>query len=256
MKTAVAIRHVAFEDLGSFAAVLQERGYRLRYVEAGGEELDRIDPLAPDLLIILGGPIGACEEHAYPFILDELHLLERRLAADHPTLGLCLGSQLMARALGARVYPGPVKEIGWHPLHLTEAGRHSPLRHLSADHTLLLHWHGDTFDLPAGATLLASTETYPHQAFSWGKQALAFQCHPEAQVAQLEQWYIGHACELSQNSIQIPQLRAASQQHGPCLERQGGLCFAEWLDTLATRYLPPAYPPLSIPGNPPPVGGP
>lgn len=231
MKTAIVIRHVAFEDLGSFAAVLKARGYDPRYLEAGLEDIGELDALSPELLVVLGGPIGAYEEDNYPFVRDELRLLERRLAADRPTLGLCLGSQLMARALGARVYPGPLKEIGWAPLRLTEAGRASPLRHLAED-TPLLHWHGDTFDLPTGATLLASTERYPHQAYAWGRRALAFQCHPEVQVNGLERWYIGHTCELSQNGISIPHLRSASRQHAPLLETRGSACFTEWLDTL------------------------
>ncbi|MBE0595650.1 MAG: glutamine amidotransferase [Desulfuromonadales bacterium] len=230
LKTAVAIRHVAFEDLGSFAPVLARRGVDLRYMEAGVDELARLDACAPDLLIVLGGPIGAYEETAYPFLLDELHLLRRRLAADLPTLGLCLGAQLMARALGARVYPGPAKEIGWKPLALTEAGHASPLAPLDGSRTSMLHWHGDTFDLPTGATLLASTDLCRHQAFSWGRNALAFQCHPEARTADLERWFIAHACELATAGLSVPALRADSARFGPALETRGARCFADWLD--------------------------
>ena len=232
MRTALAIRHVAFEDLGTFAPVLAARGFGLRCVEAGVDDLARLDALAPDLLVVLGGPIGAHDEASYPFLLDELRLLERRLAADRPTLGICLGAQLMARALGARVYPGPAKEIGWKPLSLTDAGRASPLRHLDGGRTSMLHWHGDTFDLPAGATLLASTDVCRHQAYAWGRGALAFQCHPEARTVDLERWFIGHACEISAAGLSVGQLRADSARLGPTLETQGALCFAEWLAAL------------------------
>jgi GMP synthase (glutamine-hydrolysing) len=232
MPVAVAIRHVCFEDLGSFAGALAARGFELRYLEAGVDDLAGFDPLVPDLLVVLGGPIGAYEENIYPFLTDELDLLKRRLAADRPTLGLCLGAQLMARALGARVYPGPTKEIGWIPLALTEAGRASPVAHLDGAQTSMLHWHGDTFDLPEGATLLASTAICRHQAFSWGRGALAFQCHPEARAATMERWFIGHANELAGAKLSVPQLRADTARLGTALEIQGTRCFAEWLDGL------------------------
>ena len=104
--------------------------------------------LAPDLLIVLGGPIGVYETETYPFIADEIAAIAARLAADKPMLGICLGAQMMAAALGARVAPGPVKEIGWAPLHLTAAGEKSVLAPLGA--TPVLHWHGDNCELPAG----------------------------------------------------------------------------------------------------------
>jgi GMP synthase (glutamine-hydrolysing) len=232
VKTALAIRHIAFEDLGSFAAVLAARGIGLRHVEAGVDDLASLDPGAADLLVVLGGPIGAYEEDSYPFILDEIQLLERRLAIDLPTLGICLGAQLMARALGARVYPGPTKEIGWTPLELTPAGANSPLAHVGGERTSMLHWHGDTFDLPAGATLLASTDPCRHQAYAWGRRALAFQCHPEARTADLERWYIGHAAELAAAGLSVPELRAGGRRFGPVLETQGARCFADWLEAV------------------------
>ncbi|MTW19655.1 glutamine amidotransferase [Allochromatium palmeri] len=229
MKTVVAIRHVAFEDLGSFASVLAQRGFSLRYLEAGVDQLDDLDPSEPDVLVVLGGPIGAYEESNYPFIRDELRLLEKRLQADRPTLGICLGAQLMARALGARVYPGPRKEIGWMPLHLSPEGQVVPLAHVDGALTSMLHWHGDTFDLPAGATRLASTDLYPNQAFSWGRSALALQCHPEVRAGQLERWLIGHASELAGAGISIPDLRAESARLAPTLEQQGQRFFDAWL---------------------------
>lgn len=94
----------------------------------------------------------------------------------------------------------------------------------------MLHWHGDTFDLPSGATLLASTELCRHQAFSWRGAALAFQCHPEVRTATMERWFIGHASELAAAKIQVPQLRADTQRLGTALEAQGSRCFADWLD--------------------------
>ena len=229
MKTAVAIRHVAFEDLGSLEDVLLSRGYGVRYLEAGVDDLAEVERERPDLLVVLGGPIGAYEEGIYPFLEDELSLLADRLAADLPTLGICLGSQLMARALGARVYPGGQKEIGWGPLVLTGAGRRSCLAALAPEHTAVLHWHGDTFDLPARVTRLASTELYENQAFTWGRRALALQFHAEVTARGLERWFIGHACELVATGVSIPKLRSETTRWIVALRRQGRQCFEHWL---------------------------
>ena len=234
MKVAVAIRHVPFEDLGSFERVLGDRGYAVAYADAGLDNLGALDPRGPDLLVVLGGPIGAYEEASYPFVLDELELLEKRLAADRPTLGVCLGSQLMARALGARVYPGDRKEIGWATLALTDEGRRSCLRFLAPEETAVLHWHGDTFDLPQGAVRLASTQAYENQAFAWGKRALALQFHAETTARGLERWFIGNACEIGATpGVTVTGLRRDSARFGPALERQGRRFFEAWLAEIA-----------------------
>lgn len=230
MKSVLAIRHVAFEDLDRFAPILAERGYAIRYREAGFDDLTALDPLADDLLVVLGGPIGVYEDEAYPFILDELRLLRVRLDAGRPTLGICLGCQMMARALGGRVYPGGHKEIGWKSLLLTEAGRASPLAAFGGG-APVLHWHGDTFDLPDGAVLLASTDRYPHQSFSWGRHALALQFHIETTARGLERWFIGHAGEIAGTpDLSVPLLRAETARHAAAAEMRGGRCFAAWLD--------------------------
>lgn len=225
---AVIIRHVAFEDLGSFAEPLAEGGWRIEYIEAG---LDGFDPAADaDLLVVLGGPIGAGDDGEYPFLADEVRLIERRLAMDRPTLGICLGAQLMARALGARVYGAGRKEIGWGPLSLSEAGAASALALLAPRHASVLHWHGDTFDLPRGALHLASTEVCENQAFGWGERALALQFHPEVTAAGLERWFIGHTLEIETTpDISVAQLRDATRRFAPALERQGPEFFRRWL---------------------------
>lgn len=231
MKQAVAIRHVHFEDLGTFGPVLEAHGYTIRYVDTGIDDLAAVDPIAPDLLAVLGGPIGAYEEDRYPFLQAELTLIDRRLASGRPILGLCLGAQLMARAMGAEVRPGPAKEIGWGPLTLTDAGKAGPLRHLRGEP--VMHWHGDMFDLPPGAERLAATEICPNQAFSKGPAILGCQFHPEAAAGGFERWLIGHASEIAAVGLSPNVLRHETAMYGPAAEERGRLVIAAWIEGLA-----------------------
>jgi GMP synthase (glutamine-hydrolysing) len=226
----LAIRHVAFEDLGSFESVLKARGHDIRYIDAATDDLAALPHDLPAPLFVLGGPIGAYEEPLYPFLNAELRFIEKRLAAKLPIVGICLGAQLMARALGARVYPAQAKELGWAPIALTEAGAHSVLKPLG--NGPVLHWHGDTFDLPESATCLASTAICENQAFSVGTTALALQFHIEAEAKGLERWYIGHTMELALASIAVPTLRAQSQDLAPAAAARGNACLTAWLDAL------------------------
>lgn len=228
MKIALVIRHVAYEDLGLFERTLEAAGYQMRYLEAGMDDLSWLEPLDPDLLIVLGGPIGANDEAEYPFILDELAIIKTRLANDAPTLGICLGAQLMARALGAKVYSGKQKELGWQALQLNAAGCVSVLRHLQ--HVPVLHWHGDTFDIPVGAINLASTDITAHQAFQWKQRGLALQFHPEVTVHGVERWLIGNTGEIHQTAgVSVNQLRADTQRYGYDMEAHGHAFLEAWL---------------------------
>lgn len=233
-KVVNVIRHLAFEDLGSFASVLQSNNYQINYYEAAdfaseASDLLNIDSLSEDLLIILGGPISVNDRDLFPFIDAEISLLEQRIAANKPTLGICLGAQLIASAFGCEVYPGTVKEIGWSGLALTSAGELSSLRYLQAEHCSMLHWHGETFDLPENAELLASTEHIPNQAFRYGK-TLALQFHPEINQRDMEKWFIGHIGEISQtDGVSVTQLREDTRQFANRLEVQSELFFNSWL---------------------------
>jgi GMP synthase (glutamine-hydrolysing) len=234
MKIAAVIRHVHFEDLGAFEAVLNQRGYAIRYHEAGIHDLQSPGLRQCELLIVLGGPIGAYEEDQYPFLLHEIRTVESRLAAGLPLLGICLGAQLIARALGASVYPGPGKEIGWAPLTLTPAGAAGVTRHLGGGP--VLHWHGDTFDLPRGAERLASTPICSNQAFRYDGATLAFQFHPEASGVNFERWLIGHAVEIGAvPGLSVNALRAETQRWATEAAGRGQQCFSEWLDRVAPQ---------------------
>jgi GMP synthase (glutamine-hydrolysing) len=230
--TALAIRHVPFEDLGSFAPVLRERGFAVAYRDAGLDDLGARDLVDADLLIVLGGPIGVYETRDYPFLKGEIAIIERRLRAGRPVLGLCLGAQLMAKALGARVYKGKRKELGWSPLELTDLGRKSALAELGA-RTAVLHWHGDSFDLPHDAALLGSTRLYANQAFAWRRHALGLQCHIETTTRGLERWFVGHAVEIAgTRGVDAAKLRRETRRLGPRLEERGPRVLKAWLDGL------------------------
>jgi GMP synthase (glutamine-hydrolysing) len=227
MKTALALRHVAFEHLGTFDALLREQGYATSIIDAGREPLDASRIKDADLLVVLGGPLGVYDGDKFAWLTTELDLIARRIGDNRPTLGICLGAQMIAHALGARVYPGHAKEIGWSELTLAPDGRSSPLRHLNG--VAVLHWHGDTFELPQGARCLASTSLYPNQAFDHGRNALALQFHCEVDAADIESWLIGHIGELTAAGIDINALRNDSHRFGAGLKQAAAGVVREWL---------------------------
>ncbi|MGA2277005.1 MAG: glutamine amidotransferase [Terracidiphilus sp.] len=231
---ALALSHVAFEDLGSLEAPLRRRGFEIENLLAATARFPLEQAESCDLLIVLGGPIGVYDQEDYPFLKDEIACIERRLAARKPILGICLGAQLMAAALGARVYPGKNgAEIGWFPIQAAlQAGAPEWFAPLLASGLSLFHWHGDTFDLPPGALHLAKTERYVNQAFAVGDYALGLQFHPEVSAAGLESWYVGHASELHHAGIDVGELRAAALRHGPRLEEAAAAFWQLWLESV------------------------
>jgi GMP synthase (glutamine-hydrolysing) len=208
--------------------LLAERGYDVRFLEAGVDPIDASLLVAPDLVVVLGGPIGVYEADTYPFIASEIAAVAARLHANRPLLGICLGAQMMAAALGARVAPGPVKEIGWAPLQLTDAGRKSVLAPLAT--VPVLHWHGDNCALPAGCDCLATTAACPVQAFARGPWQLALQFHIEVEPKGFERWLIGHTVELGKAGIDPRTLRAQAAQYAAATAAIGRRILAHWLD--------------------------
>lgn len=230
MKTAVALRHLAFEDLGLVEPWLKQRGWRVITYDVGVDELWKIDLAQVDLLVVLGGPIGAHDESLHPFLTEEIELIRQRIDSGRAVLGICLGAQLMARALGATVAPMGIKEIGFAPLTLTPEGLASPLAGIAAQP--VLHWHGDQFELPAGSPTLAATPQCAHQAFMVGDHAMAWQFHLEVDATRIEQWLIGHTGELRQAGIDIAALRAAAATHRAGLSQALDAVLADWFTRL------------------------
>lgn len=226
---AVAIYHVAFEDAGTLGPVLEERGVELTYLQAGRDDLS--PALDADLVLVLGGPIGIYEIERYPFLKEELALVEKLVKQGTPVVGICLGAQALAAVLAARVYPGKQAELGWDTLTLTDEGKDSPLGVLEGLH--ILNWHGDTFDIPTGATRLASTDLTPNQAFSYGPKVLALQFHVELPGRDMERWLIGHTLELAKNNVDLAQMRTETARYAPPTNEASRALFNMWLDNLS-----------------------
>lgn len=225
-KTGLIIRHVPHEGIAGYREPIEAAGFELDRIDVDDPAFGRVDLTEPDLLIMMGGPMGVYEVEEHPWITCQLRRLERRIAAGRPTLGVCFGAQMMAAAMGARVYPGPAKEVGFHPL--SGIDRESPLRHL-AD-VAVLHWHGDTFDLPDDVELLGSSEAYPHQAFRRGPNLLALQFHAEMGLdPRFDAWVDQWPSALTEVGSSPAKMRAAHSEHGPAAVAAGRLMVAEWL---------------------------
>ena len=227
-KTALIVCHVPYEGVAGFREPIEAAGYAVDRIDVCDPGFSAVDLAGPDLLIMMGGPMAVYEQDAHSWIACQLRRLARRLEADRPTLGVCLGAQMMAAAMGAQVYPGPTKEVGFAPVTVLPAARGGPLRHIVG--VPVLHWHGDTFTLPEGAELLASSAFYPHQAFRRGGNVLALQFHAEMGVdPRIEAWIEGGRKMIAEAGIDEPTLRADHARLGPGAVAAGRRMIAEWI---------------------------
>ena len=227
MKRALVIRHVDHEGIAGYREPVEAAGYDIHRVAAHHAGCAMLDILSPDLVVVMGGPMGVYDTDRYPWLDDEIAVLRRRIAADRPVLGVCLGSQLIAAALGAAVRKGPVREIGFAPLRLTDAGAAGPLRHLAT--TEVLHWHGDTFDVPDGTELLATTTHYA-QAFARGPNVLALQFHAEmGEDERFEHWLTNDATDIADVGNTPEVLRDEHAVKGPVAVAAGRAMITDWL---------------------------
>jgi len=169
-------QHVSFEGLGSIELWLDSNGYELsstRFFESA----DLPDPDAIDLLVVMGGPMSVNDEDQFPWLVLEKQFIRELIESGKPVLGICLGAQLIANALGANVYPNPVKEIGWFPIHAVAAADGPVFKFPPA--VTVFHWHGETFNLPPGAIRLAESAGCRNQAFQLGRRVIGLQFHLE-----------------------------------------------------------------------------
>ncbi|WP_049813140.1 glutamine amidotransferase [Bradyrhizobium japonicum] len=236
----VALRFVPFEDLGIWEAALRKGGATIEYIDPVFDSAWADQVHDASLVVVLGGPIAVYDDTKYPIIRRALSIVENRLRMGSPLLGVCLGAQLIAKVMGARVYRSGSREIGWAGVSLTEEGRQSPLKSLSTG-IKVLHWHGDTFNLPGGASRLAFTQKTENQAFSFGNNVLALQFHAEARPLFFEQWLIGHAAEMHQTTaLDIAEVRAGCPKELDDQIQAGQRVLLDWIDGWNSRAKPVA----------------
>jgi len=216
------------ENLGIAGQVFQGSGLAPAYIHTfAGAAVPRYMDEAVGL-VVLGGPMGVYEHDRYPFLSAATRLIDQALKEDKPVLGICLGSQLLAAALGARVTRGPQKEIGWHPVELEPATREDPLMNRLQPSFMGYHWHGDIFELPKGATALASSARTAYQAFSHGRAAYGVLFHMEVTTQIIADMVRAFADEVREEGLDGEQIKADAAQHLPALHANGRHFFYNW----------------------------
>ena len=228
MPHVIVLQHVAPEGPGAIADALADRGIETRPVriDQGQAVSSALDGAAG--LVVMGGPMGVYEADRYPHLRSELRLIEAALRACVPIIGVCLGSQLLAAALGARVYPAPQKEIGWYDVRLRESARADRLWRGVAQTFTPLHWHGDVFDLPAGAVALAASALTEHQAFRYGANAYGLLFHLEMERRQIAAMVETFRDEVVGAGVAPETILADTAACQPRAKEVGAVVFERW----------------------------
>ena len=224
----LVFRHVPFENLGRIETELVRRGIGIDYADLYQPGAAEPDPARYVGLIFMGGPMSVND--GLPYLEREAGWIAEAAAVGRPVLGICLGAQLIAKALGASVYPNAVKEIGWFEIELTPEGSTDPLLAGAAPRETVLQWHGETFDLPAGATWLATSAACRHQAFRVGPGVYALQFHLEVTPAMIEDWC---AQELNRGDLRDVRRPIDPAIHAARLTALAQQVFGRWCDLLS-----------------------
>jgi len=231
----LVLQHIACEPPGVYGDVLREHAAHPRVARV---ELDEGEPLPDwrdfDAIVAMGGPMSVSDEAEHPWLADEKRLIGEAVRAGTPFWGACLGVQLLAASLGARVYRGPLPEVGIHRVQLTDEALADPVLEGFPRDLLTLQWHGDTFDLPEGGVLLATSVAYPNQAFRFGRHAYGLQFHLEISPALAAEWAEVPAYAASLEQVLgpggLPQLVEDLETHAGELLAHGRRAFERWLN--------------------------
>ncbi len=182
------IKHIDIEGPGTLGEFLDNKKIPYRIIDLGAGQALPDDPKEYQAVVVLGGPMNVDEELQYPWLVAENKFIQKVLADRVPFLGICLGSQLLAKAAGAKVGKSPVKEIGWYNVQLTKTGAKDPLFQGFKENEPVYHWHGDMFEIPSSGTLLATAQGCPHQALKVGTNAYGLQFHVEVTDVSIKEW--------------------------------------------------------------------
>jgi len=239
MPKLLVFQHVAFEILGTLNPLLREEGFRIRYVNFG-----RYPHAEPSLdgyhgLVVLGGPMNVDDVAEHPHLATEVRVIQQALERGMPVLGICLGAQLIAKALGARVTRNPRAEIGWYDVKLTAEGKRDPLFTFFRSSEKLFQWHGDTFEMPRGAAHLASSPDCAAQAFRYGHNVYGFQFHLEVDERLVERWLRVPSHQRELEALRGPrgaeQIRRQTPRHIRRLNELSEATFRQFLELFGPR---------------------
>jgi GMP synthase (glutamine-hydrolysing) len=230
----LVFQHVPYEPLGTLDPLLKEAGFRIRYVNFGRDPHQRPSLDKYEALIVLGGPMNAHQIDTYPNLATEVNVIREAVDSGMSVLGICLGAQLLAKALGGRVARNDAREIGWYDVELTEAGRTDPVISGFAATQSVFQWHEDGIILPDGAAHLATSPTSPVQAFRYGEHAYGFQFHLEVDASLVERWLTvpDNQPMLAEETGRVdPQLiREQTSRRIGALQDLSRATFSRWID--------------------------
>jgi GMP synthase (glutamine-hydrolysing) len=228
----LVLQHIGIETPGTIERVLSFRGIRFKMISPykGQKTPSRLNEAG---LVVMGGPMGVYETKEYPFLKDEMKLIENALRQKKPVLGICLGSQLLASVLGARVKKGKKKEIGWYPVRLKPEASKDALWAGAPKSFMGLHWHGDIFELPKKSVALASSDLTRVQAYRYGVNAYGFLFHMEVTRSMIRKWTDVFAGELKREKISGADILRAGEHHQPFLQALGSVIFDRWAEKVS-----------------------
>ena len=223
------LQHHPVENLGTIADALEGAALAWQYVRVADGQAVPADMKGAGGLIVMGGPMAVYQTDRYPWLRDEMRLIQDAVKSNLPVLGVCLGAQIVAAALGAKVERNPNgKEIGWHPIRLHDSAKDDRLMRALPATMTPFHWHGDIFELPPGAVSLASSDKTPCQAFRHGEKAYGFQFHLEVTRESVTAMADAFAKELIRENIAGDRMIAQADEFIPPIEKISSEVFSRW----------------------------